>query len=190
MNPDMEFYAKTDDPVYQEFRNNIRDREAFNKKIKGIKLNDRIKIWRTNRSIEDDCKAILFKQEEKKRKEKEKINKYLYCGCLRKKKLSKAKIAWMRLASRSKQILRKKSDNHYQGFQGEPCEYNLKHKHNDRQEMFDFILFLTIFMAGFYYIMESYCPGVFGNCYKEILSVATVPSLLADFIYSVGIKVM
>ena len=74
MNPDNEFYARTDDPVYEEFRKNIRDREQFNKKIQGIKLNDRIKIWRTHRSIEDDCKAILQRQEEKKKKEKERIN--------------------------------------------------------------------------------------------------------------------
>jgi hypothetical protein len=33
MNPDNEFYARTGDPVYEEFRKNIRDREAFNSKI-------------------------------------------------------------------------------------------------------------------------------------------------------------
>lgn len=69
MNPDNEFYARTDDPVYEEFRKNIRDREQFNSKIQGIKLNDRIKIWRTNRRIEEDCKAILKKSEDKKKKE-------------------------------------------------------------------------------------------------------------------------
>jgi hypothetical protein len=113
MNPDNEFYARTNDPVYEEFRKNIRDRESFNKKIQGIKLNDRIKIWRTNRNIEEDCKAILAKQEQKKKMEKERIHKYVLCGCLRKKKLSMARLKWMKLASRSKQILSKKSDNHY-----------------------------------------------------------------------------
>lgn len=116
LNPDNEFYHRVDDPVYEEFRRNIRDREAFNSRIHGIKLNDRISIWHTHRKIDDDCKAILKKQEDKKKADKAKVEKYLLCGCLRKKKISAARRQWMRLANRSKQILRRKSDNHYQGF--------------------------------------------------------------------------
>tara|TARA_B110000305_G_C18986262_1_gene423969 strand:+ start:175 stop:399 length:225 start_codon:yes stop_codon:yes gene_type:complete len=73
MNPDNELYYRTDDPVYEEFRKNIRDRESFNKKIQGIKINERIKIWRTERNIDDDCKAILKKQEDRKAADKKKV---------------------------------------------------------------------------------------------------------------------
>ena len=30
LNPDNEIWARANDPVYEEFRKNIRDREAFN----------------------------------------------------------------------------------------------------------------------------------------------------------------
>jgi hypothetical protein len=65
MNPDNQIYTrKADhDPVVEQFRQNIRDRENFHKNIKNIKLNDRIRIWRTNRDIESDCKEAMKKRE-------------------------------------------------------------------------------------------------------------------------------
>ena len=56
--------------------------------------------------------------------------------------------------------------------------------------MFEFALFLTIFLIGAYYIMETYCPGVFSKSYQEITSVTTFPSLIAEFIYNGGVKIL
>ena len=56
-----EIYSRKKDEleIYESFRKNIRDREAFNQDIKNIQLNDNIRIWRTNKAIEDDCKERL-----------------------------------------------------------------------------------------------------------------------------------
>ena len=56
-------YHKVDDPVYESFRENVRLRDEFNNHISTIDLNDRVKIWRTHRNIEEDCKARLLKYE-------------------------------------------------------------------------------------------------------------------------------
>jgi hypothetical protein len=189
LNPDTEFYAKTDDPVYEEFRKNIRDREAFNNKIQSIKLNDRIKIWRTQRNIEEDCKAILQRQEERKRQKQERIKKYLLCGCLRKKRISAARKQWMKLANRSRAILRKKKDNHYQGFQGEPCEYTL-HKHNVTGAFLELLLFMALAVIGSAYIMDMYVPGIFAKSYQELIGIANIPGLLGQWIYNGSLRIL
>ena len=64
LNPDNEFYARENEQeqIYDKFRQTIRDREAFNNEIKQIKLTDQIKIWRTNKAIEDDCRAAMKRQ--------------------------------------------------------------------------------------------------------------------------------
>ena len=85
MNPDTEIYHKINDPVYENFRQNIRDRESFNNNIKNIKLNDRIRIWRTTRDIEQDCKKALAKKEKRDKDKQKRIKKWLYCGWCRKK---------------------------------------------------------------------------------------------------------
>ena len=40
LNPDNEYYHRTNDSVYDKFRATIRDREAFNQEVKQIKLTD------------------------------------------------------------------------------------------------------------------------------------------------------
>lgn len=57
MNNDNDYMEFPTDPIYQEFRKNIKERDAFlTDGTKGLKLNDRIKIWRTKRDIENDTK--------------------------------------------------------------------------------------------------------------------------------------
>lgn len=55
---------------------------------------------------------------------KEQVEKYLFCGCLRRKHVSIAERKFKWLAGRSKRILKqKRSDNFFvreQGYQGEP----------------------------------------------------------------------
>ena len=57
--------------------------------------------------------------------------------------------------------------------------------------MFEFVLFLSIFLMGAYYIMEMYCPGVFAQSYTEIKGVTTsfssAPGLIATFFYNAGV---
>lgn len=86
LNPDNEYYHRTNDSVYDKFRATIRDKEAFNREIKQIKLTDQIKIWRTNKAIEDDCKQAMARREKLEREKRERVEYYICCGCCRRKK--------------------------------------------------------------------------------------------------------
>lgn len=131
LNPDMEFYHKTDDRVYEKFRQTIRDREAFNNEVKQIKLTDEIKIWRTNKRIEDDCKQAMQRAREAEEAKRERIEYYVYCGCFRKKKqkLTNAQREERKKSLWASRVKKKRTDNHYkkatkQGWQGEPEPYS------------------------------------------------------------------
>lgn len=51
-NEKREFFYKVDDPVYYEFRTNIKDKKEWNKKIKAIELSAEKTIWRTDKDME------------------------------------------------------------------------------------------------------------------------------------------
>lgn len=82
-------YHKVNDPVYDEFRNHIKDRDEFNSHIKEIQLNDRIRVWRTLRDVEQDTKDRLAKIEKREAAKKKRLRKWLTCQCCRKRPITK-----------------------------------------------------------------------------------------------------
>jgi hypothetical protein len=60
-NEKQEFFYKVDDPVYYEFRTNIKDKKEWNNKIKSIQLSAEKTIWRTDKDYEKICKEMLTK---------------------------------------------------------------------------------------------------------------------------------
>lgn len=108
MDPGSEIYHSGRDPIYETFRQHIRDREGFNNNVLHLKLNDKIRIWRTKRDIEADCRAALRKREDKVEEKQKLVDRYLFCGCLFKRPDSFAvrKERWLR--GRSERISGKK----------------------------------------------------------------------------------
>ena len=68
LNPNEEIYHNANDPIYETFRQSIKDRENFRKNVINLKLNDKIRIWRTKRDIEEDCRKRMRATEQKKKK--------------------------------------------------------------------------------------------------------------------------
>ena len=83
---DNDYMEFPQDPVYQEFRKNIKLRDQF--LANGTDDHDRAKIWRTKRDIENDTKKKDQKRAKKEQAQIDRIKYVLLCGCLTKKQPS------------------------------------------------------------------------------------------------------
>jgi len=63
-------YHRVNDPVHDEFREYVKQRDEFNNHFSEIELNDRIKIWRTMRDVEGDTKKRFAKIEAREKAKK------------------------------------------------------------------------------------------------------------------------
>ena len=99
-------YHKVDDPIYDSFREHIKQRDEFNNHVKEIQLNDRIKIWRTERDIEKDCKEKLAKYEREQERKSTRMYRIMTCQWCRKKPISKEEKQENWLKQRNNRILR------------------------------------------------------------------------------------
>ena len=57
-NEKQDFFFKVDDPVYYEFRTNIKDKTVFNQKLKSIQLSAEKTIWRTDKDYQKACREL------------------------------------------------------------------------------------------------------------------------------------
>jgi hypothetical protein len=164
-NDNITIYHKVDDPIYDEFRSHVKERDEFNHHIKEIELNDRIKIWRTIRDVEKDTKERCAMIEEREKSKKKRMRKLMTCQCFRKKPISKEQKEQKWLKDRNNRILRqrKNADDNYmymdqkpsqQGFQGELDPYPNTNFYSIGT-VFTFAMFIGLFLAGAFYIINT-----------------------------------
>uniref|UniRef100_A0A7S3CSK2 Uncharacterized protein n=1 Tax=Strombidium rassoulzadegani TaxID=1082188 RepID=A0A7S3CSK2_9SPIT len=206
--PEQQIYHRVDDPVYDEFRQNIRERESFLNNISDIELNDRVRIWRTNRDIEKNCKEKMLKIEQREKAKKEKVSRLLCCRCLKKPKLNETQKRFEWLRNRTRRILKKKSrdDNFFrtdgskQGMQGELETYTLRTnlEFNRKQTLsqnlvfaLQTLMFAAIFLYGAKTIIENFRPNIWNETLDEWKALSKSAAHDAvDFAYSLTVFVL
>ena len=103
-------YHKVDDPVYDEFKENIRLRDEFKNHIKEIQLNDRVKIWRTLRDVEADTKERMAKIATREKAKKQRAHRWVTCQCFRKNPISAEQKQLIWLKDRNTRIKRQRNN--------------------------------------------------------------------------------
>lgn len=62
-------FLKTREPTYVEFRQTIRDREAFNREDDKLKPTNQLKNWKSKKALDDDYRKTIMKlKKEEERK--------------------------------------------------------------------------------------------------------------------------
>ena len=112
-NEQITIYHKANDPIYDSFRQHVKERDEFKHHIQDVEISDRIRIWRSMQAIEEDCKNRLAKQERQKRKKEERKTYYLKCRCCFKKRKNPelVQLDWLRNRNLRIKRQRKNDDN-------------------------------------------------------------------------------
>ena len=170
-------YHKVNDPIYDSFREHVKQRDEFNNHIKEIELNSRIKIWRTLRDVEKDTKERVAKIEAREKAKKSRLRRWLTCQCFRKRPITPEQRQMNWLKDRNNRILRqrKNADDNYmymdqkpssQGFQGELDPYPNTNFYSI-STIFTFALFIGLFLVGAIYIINSLHPMLWSKLADE-----------------------
>lgn len=108
-------YHRVNDPIYDEFRSHVKLRDQFNSHLSEIELNDRVKIWRTHRNIEQDTKDRLAKYDKAQKAKQNRLRNILTCKYCRKKPETKEKkqLDWLKTRNKRIQTQRRNADENY-----------------------------------------------------------------------------